>query len=61
MKKCLDEGVILRYDPDKIITEMNRVLAGVNRRGTCPSIWDARAEEPIVQLLTGGLYKCKRQ
>jgi len=46
-------NVLVHNDPARIIAEAERVLAGKQRTGHCPDIWDGHTAERIVQILTG--------
>lgn len=49
----LSEGtnVLVNDDPQKIVEEVGKTLAGQRRKGTCPTIWDGRTAERIVKIL----------
>lgn len=50
----LTEGtnVLVHDDPDRIITEVDRVLDGHRRKSKCPAIWDGHTAERIVRILS---------
>ncbi len=49
----LSEGtnVLVKDDPQKIVQEAEKVLAGQRREGRCPAIWVGHAAERIVKIL----------
>jgi UDP-N-acetylglucosamine 2-epimerase (non-hydrolysing) len=49
----LSEGtnVLVKDDPQKIVEEVERILAGNGRKGRCPGIWDGNTAERIVNIL----------
>jgi UDP-N-acetylglucosamine 2-epimerase (non-hydrolysing) len=49
----LSEGtnVLVKDDPQKIVEEVERILAGNGRRGRCSGIWDGNTAEQIVKIL----------
>ncbi len=49
----LTEGtnVLVHNDPEKIVAEVKRVLAGDTRVSQCPFLWDGRTAERIVAIL----------
>jgi len=49
----LSEGtnVLVKDDPQKIVEEIEKVLAGNGRKGRCPGIWDGNTAERIVKIL----------
>ena len=49
----LGTNVLVGRDPDKLRSEVSRVLAGEAKKGTIPPIWDGHAGERIAALLTG--------
>ena len=51
----LTEGtnVLVHDDPERIVAEVERALAGKSRRGSCPAIWDGHTAERIVRILMG--------
>ena len=51
----LTEGtnVLVHDDPERIVAEVERALAGKSRRGNCPAIWDGHTAERIVRILMG--------
>jgi len=53
----LTEGtnVLVHNDPERIVAEAKRALAGKGRKGSCPAIWDGRTAERIVRILSKGV------
>src|ERR1700674_5786543 len=49
----LGTNVLVGRDPDKLRSELSRVLAGNAKKGTIPPLWDGRAGERIAALLAG--------
>ena len=51
----LTEGtnVLVHDDPERIVAEVERALAGKSRRGSCPAIWNGHTAERIVRVLMG--------
>jgi UDP-N-acetylglucosamine 2-epimerase (non-hydrolysing) len=49
----LGTNVLVGRDPDKLRSEVSRVLAGEAKKGTIPPLWDGHAGERIAALLTG--------
>ena len=49
----LSEGtnVLVKDDPERIVEEVEKILAGESRKGCCPSIWDGHTAERIVKIL----------
>ncbi|MEA2040713.1 MAG: UDP-N-acetylglucosamine 2-epimerase (non-hydrolyzing) [Thermodesulfobacteriota bacterium] len=49
----LSEGtnVLVNDDPQKIVEEVGKILAGQRRKGICPTIWDGHTAERIVKIL----------
>ena len=49
----LSEGtnVLVNDDPQKIVQEVEKILAGQGREGRCPTIWDGHTAERIVKIL----------
>ena len=49
----LSEGtnVLVKDDPERIVEEVEKILAGKGRKGTCPKIWDGHTAERIVKIL----------
>lgn len=50
----VEEGsnTLVGTDPQRIITEAHRVLGGGGKRGKRPDLWDGRAAERIVEVLS---------
>src|SRR5208337_1507589 len=46
-------NVLVGRDPEKLRTELSRVLAGKAKKGTVPPLWDGHAGERIAVLLAG--------
>lgn len=57
----LTEGtnVLVGDDPEKILGEITRILDGHVRKGCCPSLWDGRTAERIVEILANTPYANK--
>jgi len=49
----LGTNVLVGRDPDKLRSELSRVLAGEAKKGTIPPLWDGHAGERIAALLAG--------
>jgi len=49
----LGTNVLVGRDPDKLRSELSRVLAGKGKKGTIPPLWDGHAGERIAALLAG--------
>ena len=49
----LGTNVLVGRDPEKLRTEFGRVLAGKQKRGTIPPLWDGHAGERIADVLAG--------
>jgi len=49
----LGTNVLVGRDPDKLRSEVSRVLAGNAKKGTIPPLWDGHAGERIAALLAG--------
>ncbi len=47
----LGTNVLVGRDPDKLRSELSRVLAGQAKKGTIPPLWDGHAGERIAALL----------
>lgn len=49
----LSEGtnVLVKDDPKRIVEEVEKILGGNGRKGTCPKIWDGHTAERIVRVL----------
>ena len=49
----LTEGtnVLVKDDPERIVEEVEKILAGQGRKGSCPGIWDGHTAERIVNIL----------
>jgi UDP-N-acetylglucosamine 2-epimerase (non-hydrolysing) len=48
-------NVLVGRDPEKLRTELSRVLSGKAKQGTVPPLWDGRAGERIADILVGPL------
>lgn len=46
-------NVLVGRDPDKLRSELSRVLAGQAKKGTIPPLWDGHAGERIAAVLAG--------
>jgi UDP-N-acetylglucosamine 2-epimerase (non-hydrolysing) len=49
----LGTNVLVGRDPDKLRSELSRILAGHAKKGTIPPLWDGHAGERIAALLAG--------
>jgi len=49
----LGTNVLVGRDPDKLRSEVSRILAGQAKKGTIPPLWDGHAGERIATLLAG--------
>ena len=49
----LGTNVLVGRDPDKLRSELSRVLVGNAKKGTIPPLWDGHAGERIAVLLAG--------
>ena len=49
----LGTNVLVGRDPDKLRSELSRILAGQAKKGTIPPLWDGHAGERIATLLAG--------
>jgi len=49
----LGTNVLVGRDPDKLRSELSRVLSGNAKKGTVPPLWDGHAGERIAALLAG--------
>jgi UDP-N-acetylglucosamine 2-epimerase (non-hydrolysing) len=49
----LGTNVLVGRDPDKLRSELSRILAGHAKKGTIPPLWDGHAGERIATLLAG--------
>ena len=49
----LGTNVLVGRNPDKLRSELSRILAGHAKKGTIPPLWDGRAGERIAALLAG--------
>src|ERR1700716_2453632 len=49
----LGTNVLVGRDPDKMRSELSRILAGNAKKGTIPPLWDGHAGERIAALLAG--------
>jgi len=54
----LGTNVLVGRDPDKLRSELSRVLAGQAKKGTIPPLWDGHAGERIAALLARGRTTC---
>jgi UDP-N-acetylglucosamine 2-epimerase (non-hydrolysing) len=50
---ALGTNVLVGRDPDKLRSELSRVLSGNAKKGTIPPLWDGHAGERIAALLAG--------
>jgi UDP-N-acetylglucosamine 2-epimerase (non-hydrolysing) len=50
---ALGTNVLVGRDPDKLRSELSRVLSGNAKKGTIPPLWDGHAAERIAALLAG--------
>lgn len=50
-------NVLVGHDSEKIIFEAYQILDGHGRKGQCPSIWDGRTAERIVDILADEIIK----
>jgi UDP-N-acetylglucosamine 2-epimerase (non-hydrolysing) len=50
---ALGTNVLVGRDPDKLRSELFRVLSGNAKKGTIPPLWDGHAAERIAALLAG--------
>jgi UDP-N-acetylglucosamine 2-epimerase (non-hydrolysing) len=46
-------NVLVGRDPEKLRSELSRVLTGKAKKGTIPPLWDGHAGERIVDILLG--------
>jgi len=53
----LGTNVLVGRNPDKLRSELSRVLAGKAKKGTVPPLWDGHAGERIAALLAGETRK----
>lgn len=44
-------NVLVHDDPEKIVTEVGKILDGKPRKGSCPAIWDGHTADRIVNIL----------
>jgi UDP-N-acetylglucosamine 2-epimerase (non-hydrolysing) len=44
-------NVLVHDDPEKIVTEVGKILDGKPRQGSCPTIWDGHTADRIVNVL----------
>jgi UDP-N-acetylglucosamine 2-epimerase (non-hydrolysing) len=51
----LGTNVLVGRDPDKLRTELSRILAGQAKKGTVPPLWDGHAGERIAAVLASCL------
>lgn len=49
----LGTNILIGRDPDKLRSELSRILAGRAKKGTIPPLWDGRTGERIADLLVG--------
>lgn len=49
----LGTNVLVGRDPDKLRSELSRILAGQAKKGTIPPLWDGHAGERIAAILAG--------
>ena len=49
----LGTNVLVGRDPDKLRSELSRILAGNAKKGSIPPLWDGHAGERIAALLAG--------
>jgi len=49
----LGTNVLVGRDPERLRSELSRVLAGQAKKGTIPPLWDGHAGERIAAVLTG--------
>jgi len=49
----LGTNVLVGRDPEKLRTEFARLLAGKQKKGTIPPLWDGHAGERIAAVLAG--------
>ena len=49
----LSEGtnVLVKNDPKRIVEEVEKILAGQGRKGSCPGIWDGHTAGRIINIL----------
>ncbi len=47
-------NVLVGRDPEKLRSELARILAGRAKKGTIPPLWDGRAGERIAAIVAGG-------
>jgi UDP-N-acetylglucosamine 2-epimerase (non-hydrolysing) len=52
-------NVLVGRDPEKLRTELSRVLAGQQKKGVVPPLWDGRAGERIADVLVGKLARVR--
>ncbi len=48
-------NVLVGHDPEKLRSELARILSGRAKKGTIPPLWDGRAGERIADILTENL------
>jgi UDP-N-acetylglucosamine 2-epimerase (non-hydrolysing) len=51
----LGTNVLVGRDPDKLRTELSRVLSGNAKKGTVPPLWDGHAGERIAEIVSGSI------